>query len=213
MLNEIPQLETLILHSASPITPDENLLISEHQRTVSLPSLTKFDISAPAEDCASSFAHLVLPAVTLLRVEAESCDADGNDVRLLIPCISRNAHGSQDKEPLQSMVVSADTTYVQILAWTVPDGDLEVRDMTSMFFTETHGSASVRVVFTVNCEDWWEENTNNMMLDALFRQLPLKAISTLTTRDHTRLYKRVWLHHAPRFAMLERVRPFCNQGL
>jgi hypothetical protein len=62
-LNEMPQLKTLSLYSATPVAPPA-LFISEPSRTVTLPSLSKFYISGPAIDCALALAHLVMPALT-----------------------------------------------------------------------------------------------------------------------------------------------------
>jgi len=62
-LDEIPQLNTVTLHSASPIAPPFPFDV---ERTVTLPFLTHLDISASVGDCALALAHLVLPALTWL---------------------------------------------------------------------------------------------------------------------------------------------------
>ena len=66
-LNEIPQLETLALHSASPVAARFPFDV---ERTVTLPSLTHLDISASLSDCALAAAHLDLPALTSLCLTA-----------------------------------------------------------------------------------------------------------------------------------------------
>ncbi|KAF8471442.1 hypothetical protein DFH94DRAFT_674461, partial [Russula ochroleuca] len=71
-LDEMPQLETLILHSATPRAPPDAPLISQPSRAVTLPSLTGFHISASARGCALALAHLVLPALSWLHVDAKS---------------------------------------------------------------------------------------------------------------------------------------------
>jgi hypothetical protein len=60
-LNEMPQLKTLTLHSASPIAPSFPFDV---ERIVTLPSLTHLDMSASMGDCALALAHLELPALT-----------------------------------------------------------------------------------------------------------------------------------------------------
>ena len=50
-LNEMSQLKTLILDNATPDKTFDDPHIPEPQRTVTLPSLTHFDITAPAMDC------------------------------------------------------------------------------------------------------------------------------------------------------------------
>ena len=65
-LGEMPQLVTLTqvtLHWASPIAPS---VPSDIERTVTLPSLSRLDISANPRGCALALAHLDLPALTWL---------------------------------------------------------------------------------------------------------------------------------------------------
>ena len=62
-LDEMPQLQTLTLHSASPIALPLPFVV---ERTVTLPSLTHLDMSASVDDCALALAHLDLPALTWL---------------------------------------------------------------------------------------------------------------------------------------------------
>ena len=122
-LDEMPQLKTLTLLSASPIAPPGASLPSYVERTVTLPSLVHLDISASARDCGLALAHLVLPALTRLCLTARSCLWDGADVQEILPFVARHAHGAQDTQPLQSMVVRSDRMGADILAWTVPDID------------------------------------------------------------------------------------------
>lgn len=81
-LDEMSQLETLILHNASPICC--TAIISEPQRTITLPFLTQFEITACVLDCVLALAHLVLPALTLLSVDIPRIDRRGNGIGLLI---------------------------------------------------------------------------------------------------------------------------------
>jgi F-box-like len=200
-LNEMPQLKRLILHSATPLASLCAPLISGPDHTVTLPSLTQFDISASAEDCTVALAHLVLPALTWLHVNAESHNFNGDDVRGVIPHIARNAHGSQDTEPLQSVLISGERRRAEILVWTVPDADMEVRDSTTLI----GAAVSARVVFSATGRDWLH-GTDTAISDALLATLPTDSLSTLTVQNNAQLSKEFWLSHAPRLPLLERVR-------
>ncbi|KAF8258840.1 hypothetical protein EI94DRAFT_1814513 [Lactarius quietus] len=70
-LNEMPQLKTLTLHSASPHAPIP-LVPLVVERTITLPSLTRLDILASSLDCSLALAHLDLPALTWLCLTATS---------------------------------------------------------------------------------------------------------------------------------------------
>ena len=200
-LIEIPQLETLILHSTTPIFSVDNWPISEPRRTLTLPYLTQFKIGGPVKDCALSLAHLVLPALISLNVAAQSDDEDSEDIRQLIPYIVRNAHGPQDAAPLQSMLLSGKVMRAEIVAWTVPDADVEVCESITLL----GAPSSTRLVFSATGFDWVRDGTEIMVFDALLTHLPVNAISTLTTQIHT-LTKEFWLNHEPRFVMLKRAR-------
>jgi hypothetical protein len=102
-LDEMPQLKTLALHRASPITPPGVSLTSDVERTVTLPSLTLFEISSSARDCGFALAHLILPALTSLCLIPKLRRQDGRDVLEILPYVARHAHGPQDTQPLQRM--------------------------------------------------------------------------------------------------------------
>jgi hypothetical protein len=117
----MPQLRTLVVQWASSFAPLE----PEPSRPVTLPSLTRFHIAAPATDCALALTHLVLPALTWLHVDADSREPEGEDVRRIIPYIARNVNGT---EPLRSILISSERIRAQVVAWTMPDADIEVCD-------------------------------------------------------------------------------------
>jgi len=199
-LNEMSQLKTLVLHTATPAVSIDNPLISEPHRTVTLPSLTHLNITVSAKGCALVLAHLVLPALISLHVTSESQSRDGDDVRLLIPYVARNAHGPQDTAPLQTILLIGESIHAKIVAWTVPDANVEVCDVRTMI----KASASARLVFSVTSASRWRYGTDTVIFDAMLSHLPLNAISTLSAQNHTRLTKEVWLSHAPRLTMLKR---------
>jgi len=200
-LDEIPQLTTLILDNATPAVSVDNSHISEPQRTVTLPSLTRFDITASTKGCALALAHLVLPALTSLLVTSESQSWDGDDVRLLIPYVTRNAHGPQDSTPLQTILVNGGDTYAEIVAWTAPDADDDVCGPVTL----TKAAVSARLVLSVTSDSECRDGMETVVFDALLSHLPLNAISTLSVQNETRLSKEVWLTHAPGLTKLNRV--------
>ena len=68
-LDKIPQLQTLLLHPASPYAP---YFPFDVERTATLPSLARFDISSSELDCALALAHLVLPSLESLCITTTS---------------------------------------------------------------------------------------------------------------------------------------------
>jgi hypothetical protein len=200
VLNEMTQLETLILHSATPNSILGDPRISKSQRTVTLPSLTQFDIISSVRDCALALSHLTLPALTSLRVHSKSHDQDGDDMGILIPHIAKNACGPQDTAPLQSVLIRGAITHIKLLAWTLPDADVEDSNRVTTLRPE-------RMFFAASSDAvWWRPKTSARILDALWTQLPTDAISTLSVEGNTEPSKEFWLNHASSLAMLEQVR-------
>jgi hypothetical protein len=206
-LNEMSQLKPLILDNAIPTLSVDNPHISEPQRTVTLPSLTHFNITAPARDCALALAHLVLPVLISLHVTAEPQNmdwpGDDHDVLLLIPYVARNAYGPQDAAPLQTILLNGEYMHAEIVVWTVPDADLEVSNSATL----VKAAASARLVLTVTseCCSEWHEGMETAIFDFVLSHLPLNAISTLSALNDTQLRKEAWLDHAPRLTNLNRV--------
>jgi hypothetical protein len=197
-LAEMPQLKTLILHFASPITPPGTSLQSDVERAVTLPSLTLFEISAPAIDCGLALAHLVLPALASLCLILSSRHVNGDDVKDVLPFIVRHAHGPQDTQPLRSMLFCN----TRILAWPLPEMDAEHVEEIS-FFDAMH---TARVAFTVTNKDW-SPGTDTKVFDAVMAALPLGSLVTLTAQNCTRpLDEQFWLRHVLRWPLLRSVR-------
>ena len=200
-LDEMSQLTTLLLTNATPSVSVDNPLMSEPQKTAILPSLTRLDIAASAKDCALALAHLVLPALISLRVTSRSQSWDGDDVRILVPYVARHAHGPQDAAPLQTILLNGESRYAQIIAWTVPDADVEIYNVIGLHMAVI----SARLVFTVKLDNEWRNETDSAIFDVVLSSLPLNAISTLSAQNNTRLSKQVWLGHVPRLTLLKRV--------
>jgi len=95
-------------------------------------------------------------------------------------------------------------TRADILAWPVPDIDVEVDVPLSL--TLPAATLSARVAFSVMNKDWFISNTHIDILDAAMAALPLDSLVTLTAQDSIQLDEQLWLHHAPRWSLLQRVR-------
>ncbi|KAH9009851.1 hypothetical protein EDB83DRAFT_2531055 [Lactarius deliciosus] len=198
-LGQMPQLKTLVLYWASPVAPPGASLLPDVDRTVTLPSLTLFDISSRARECGLALAHLTLPALASLCIDAKSYSQDGSDVQEILPYVARHAHGSQDTQPLQSMWFSRSEMRAKVLAWTLPDIDV---DFSAVF----ESMPSARVAFSV-VGDSWSPGFETAVFDMVTKALPLDDIVTLTAQNRTMtLYKNFWLLNAPRWPLLQRVR-------
>jgi hypothetical protein len=197
-LNEMSQLETLIFEFATPLAP----LASLSSRIITLPSLTKFHISSSAKDCVLAFAHLVLPALIGLHVDAKSNGSygtEGEDVRELIPYVTQNVYGLQDTEPLRSILIDGKTTHADVLAWTVPDADLKRSDPN----VSVRASVPAHFKFAATGRNW-DDGVHAAILDDFFSYLPVNSISTLTTQNKPELSKEFWVTHAPKWSLIER---------
>jgi hypothetical protein len=173
-LNEMPQLETLSLEYASPSVALAASLISGPSRTVTLPFLTRFHIFTSANDYALALVHLELPALTWLRVDAESVKWEGEDVRLLIPYVARYTYALQSTKPLRGFLVCGrGNPHVDIVARTKPDANLKVNEVCA--------SAPVCLIF-VTSGILWHREVETAILDALLNFLPVSSASTLLHR-------------------------------
>jgi F-box-like len=199
-LSEMPQLEELSLQSATPLAPLTGPLIPKPSRSTTLPSLTRFYISDSSKECVLAVAHLVLPALTRLHVDVESQDWSGEDVRLVIPYVARIVCGIHSIEPLRSILFSGEGKRAEVVAWTTPDADVEVRNSTTVL----RESVSARLMFTATGMHWNHEVVT-ATYDALFSLLHVDPVSTFSALNHTRLSKEFWLNQAPRLPLLERV--------
>ncbi|KAI9444553.1 hypothetical protein H4582DRAFT_1909704 [Lactarius indigo] len=205
-LDEMPQLQTLVLCLASPITSSFPFDI---ERTVALPFLTHFNISAPLEDCGLALAHLVLPALTSLYIKANSRQGDGSDVQKLLPYVAQHARGPQDTRPLQSVLVHGYSKRANILAWDVPDIDVEVHDPPTLLAT----TLSPRLTLHITGFVWYRSEIHFQVLDAAMAALPLDSLVTLTAQhlypdeQYPRsLEEQFWIRHAPKWPLLRRLR-------
>jgi hypothetical protein len=209
-LNEMQQLKALTLHSASPIAPP--IIPVEVERTVTLPSLTHLYISSSAKNCALALAHLDLPALTSLCVEAivhSSFHVHDNDVQKLLPYVARHAHGLQDSQPLQSALVLENGKYKDILAWTMPDIDVEAHDSLTLL-AATLPTVPTRVALSLTSEEtgWYTQRTRMETICTVISALPLDDLVTLIAKGSmTSLhFGEVSLPNSPKWPLLRRVR-------
>ena len=195
-LNEIRQLKTLTLHSASPITSPINV-----ERIVTLPSLTHLDISDFATVCALVLAHLDLPVLARLSVEANLLVPYENDMQKLLPSIKRHAHGFQDIQPLQSALVLENGKYIDILAWTTPDIDVEAHN--PLTFLPTTLPTRVALSLTSKEKRWYTRDTGMETIYAV-TALPLDNLVTLIVNDS--MDESFSFSDLPRWLLLRRLR-------
>ena len=200
-LGEMPQLKNLVLHSASPIAPPFPFDI---ERTATLPFLTRLDVSTSAEDCALALAHLVLPALTCLCITAESYHLNGEDLKKILPYVARHSHGPQDPRPLQSMFICGKTRSANILAWPIPVPDIDVQSRDPMAWPAA--APSPRVALSITSVGMFGSQIQHRILDVAMSALPLDSIVTLTVQRFTYFDNHLWLRHAPRWPLLQRVR-------
>jgi hypothetical protein len=197
-LDEMPQLSTLTLHSASPIAPPFPFDV---ERTVTLPSLTNFDISDFPGGCALALAHLDLPALAWLCLEVISRRSNGADVQEVLPYVTRHAHGPQDTQPLQSVLIRGKKTRTTILAWPVPDIEGE---NPHILLAKT---LPIRVALSFTSTYWYSFDTHIEVLGMAMAALPLDGLVTLTSQHlKVNLDEQFWLRHSPKWTLLHRMR-------
>jgi hypothetical protein len=205
-LAEMQQLKMLTLHSASPIAPRVPFDVS---RTVTLPLLTHLDISSSSKYCALALAHFDLPSLTSLCLKAiiHFPLEHNDDVQKLLTYVARHAHGPQDTQPLQSALVFNRGKYIDILAWTVPDIDVDVHDPLTLIST----TLPTRVALSFKSNDWYAiRGARTETIWKAMSALPLDSLATLILKDSMPGPGEVWLPNAPKWPLLRRVRLIRN---
>ena len=195
-LDDMPQLKELVLHDASPLANGLTFPF-DIKRTATLPVLTHLDIFSTAGECALALAHLVLPALTSLIIEASS-DIIGYDALMLIQFLPQHAHGPQDAKPLQSVLFHSDSSCTRIVAWPTV-----MPDICSVAHCQ-QAERTARVVLSITCETF-STSTSVRILDAVIEALPLDGLVALTAEHQATLDEYIWLRHARRWPLLEHV--------
>ncbi|KAF8266015.1 hypothetical protein EI94DRAFT_1734056 [Lactarius quietus] len=193
VLDEMPQLKELVLHTASPIAPTFPFDI---ERTVTLPSLTYLDISTSAKDCALALAHLALPALTGLCLVVDSLG--GDVVQNMFPYVAQHADGPQDTQPLRSMLIYHQEEDSVILAWPMPYMHVELDNQSGLL----SAVRSARVALFVR-GGLVRSRKRYRLLDAAMTALPLDSLVTLTADYDTPLHAEFWLRHTPKWPLLQ----------
>jgi hypothetical protein len=198
-LGEMPQLMLLTLYRASPRA---DRFPFDVERTITLPSLKHVNISDSPRDCAFVLAHLDLPALTCLCLKTLPHLWHPSDVQVqeLLPYVARHAHGPQDIQPLQSVLIQEDATHLEILAWPVPDIDLEVHNLPTLLAT----TPPARVALSF--DNAWVSRGNQVGIlgAAMMATLPLDDLVTLTAPDLLTL--NFWRCHSSKWPLLRRIR-------
>ena len=213
-LAEMPDLKTLILNEATPNAPPFPFDV---ERIVTLPSLARFTIEGFLEDCVFALAHLDLPAVTQLSLDAFCTQLPGSsDVQELLPYIARYVYGTQHPQPLQSMLIRNNRKCIDILIWPVPDIGIEVQNLNPPILL----GATLPTRLALSLRSYGISDTRNYshleLLEWLMTGLPLDGIATLAAQNlcgrilyERNLAKQFWLHISPKFPQLRRVRLSC----
>jgi hypothetical protein len=198
-LDEMLHLKTLALHSFSPTAPP---LPFDVKRTATLPSRTHLEIFSSPEDCAIVLAHLNLPALTVLSVTVNSTYPTRDKMQTFLPYVAQHAHGPQDTQPLQSALIVSEGKHATILAWSVPDINVRVREQPTLP-TET---PPTRVAVSFTSKEWFNPTTCLDLISAAMAVLPLDGLITLIVLDFIEHpNKQFWLRHAPQWPLLRHV--------
>ena len=215
-LAEMSELKTLTLNRA---IPKPSPFPFDIERTVTLPFLTHINILDHLEVCVLALAHLDLPTLTHLSLEA-FCDSfpKRDDVQKLLPHVARYMYGTQHTQPLQSMLIRNTLKYIDILTWPVPDIDVEVQNLNSPIVLSAKLPTRLALSFIGrNTFDPYDSHyySHLELLGWLITGLPLDDVVTLSAEDLCdrthRLApkdipaKQFWFHISPKFTQLWRV--------
>ena len=209
-LDQMPQLETLTLYSASPVAPPFPFDV---ERTITLPSLTHIDISGSSEDCALAIAHLNIPAITSLCLTVIYDLSNCEEIQKLLPYVVEHINRTQDR-PLQSALIRGDRNHLNIAVWPVPDIDVEVHDTPALLGVAL--PPCVSLAFRTGPEDWSGigSDAHREILDWVIAGLPLNNLVTLAAQDIADIsplalnlqVEEFWLLHSQQWPLLQRVR-------
>jgi hypothetical protein len=210
-LDQMTQLKTLVLHLASPVSPPFPFDVG---RTTTLPSLTHLDISGSSADCAFALAHLNVPAIISVCLTAIYDPPNCEDIQKLLPYVVQHISGPQDTRPLQSVLIRCDLNNLDILAWPVPDIDVEVHDTPTLLGVTL--PPRVALAFRTDPDDLpgLGSDAHREILDWVVAGLPLNGLVTLAAQDidgvsplsRDLTMQQFWLLHSPRWPLLRRVR-------
>jgi hypothetical protein len=193
-LDEMPQLRSLLLHSASP---SASLFPFHVKRTVTLSSLARLDISDSELNCGLALAHLVLPSLTSLCVTTTSAQPTIDEVQKMLPYVAQHAHGPQDTQSLQRVIISHEWDRLVINAWPM----LNIDD------AEGDATPSERLALSITTHNIDVLNDHVTILDVVIAALPLESLVTLMAPCNTQfgLDEHFWRRHVSRWTLLRHV--------
>ena len=196
-LEEMPQLEMLTLHKASPVAGPFPFNV---ERLVALPSLTHFDIATSPPNCAFALAHLELPALACLYLQSSfRSSLDRDDVEeVLLPYVVRHAH----TQTLQSTLIRGNNRRIDILAWPVPDIDSDVHEP----HTSPTATPPARVVLSFRSKGWNHFDHHPEFIGTVMASLRLDNLMTLIAHDFKGPFEKFWQHNSLKWPLLRRVR-------
>ena len=202
-LSQMHQLERLSLLNNIPIHDSSTRTPMVPGLAVVLPSLRELDVIASVLDCFVVLAHLILPALTRLCINAKN--TYDSVTPQLISCVARNAYGPQDTEALQSLYIGILGDGAAAVAWTVPWQD-DTYDGSRFSDDLPDGIRLARVAFGIR--DIWLRSRMAETHHELLAALPLNHIVSLTVKDRALHRMPVWRDNASRWNKLQRVRLF-----
>jgi hypothetical protein len=160
------------------------------------------EIFSSPEDCAVILAHLDLPVLAILSVTVHSSYPSRDKMQALLPYVAQHAHGPQDTQPLQSALIVSEGKRADILAWSVPDINVRVREQPT-FPTET---PPTRVALSFTSKEYFNPTIQLNLISAAMAVLPLDGLVTLIVQDFTEHpNKQFWLRHSPQWPLLRHV--------
>ena len=149
------------------------------------------------KDCAVALAHRDLPALTILCITAST---GSHGFRELLPYVARYAHGPQDAQPLQSVLIRSDWDHADNLAWPVPNIDTEVQDPATLL------AATLPARVTLSFPNWGGD-TPTIHIGMAMATLPLESIVTFVAQDFKNPLEDVsWLCNLLKWPRLRRMR-------
>ncbi|KAH9973235.1 hypothetical protein BGW80DRAFT_1309015 [Lactifluus volemus] len=202
-LEEIPQIEWLSFDFSTPDAPPITIEGHVGIQTIMLPSLTRLDLSGYVVDCAFALVHIILPAITQLRVRAHSKHPAGLDVQSVTRSFARHAYGFHDTSPLQSVFIHGNQGHPEVFVYTDPDADKgESGDPLSAIPTLPPRAMFSGIYMT--SRPLFE--TGDAIYKGVLTALPLTSLISLTIAKYTRLSIQFWARHTLQWPLLERVR-------
>jgi F-box-like len=201
-LEEVPQIEWLSFDFSTPQAPPITIEGHAGMLTVTLPTLTRLDLSGYVLDCAFALVHIILPAITQLRVRAHSNNPAGLDVRSVTRHFARHAYGFHDTSPLQSVFIHGNQGHPEVFVYADPDTDKGESGDPLSAIPKLSPRAMFSAIYMTSRPLF---GTGDAIYKEVLTALPLTFLISLTITKYTRLSSQFWARHTPQWPLLERV--------